>query len=60
MKGDLNDRVSSRDHAFFLNSMDDSLELPGSLAQKPTELQPEDDDHLSDDEEGNLDWTTLL
>jgi len=40
--------------------MDDSLELPGSLAQKPTELQPEDDDHLSDDEEGNMDWTTLL
>jgi len=39
--------------------MDDTLELPGSLAQKPTELQPEDD-HLSDDEEGNLDWTTLL
>lgn len=40
--------------------MDDSLELPSSLAQKDTELRAEDDDHLSDDEEENLDWTMLL
>jgi len=52
--------VSRHETTRFFYSMDDSLELPGSLAQKPTELQPEDDDHLSDDEEGNLDWTALL
>lgn len=45
---------------FGLSAMDDSLELPSSLVQKGTELRAEDDDHLSDDEEENLDWTMLL
>jgi len=52
--------VSRHETTRFFYFMDDSFELPGSLAQRSTELQPDDDDDLSDDEEGNLDWTTLL
>ncbi|KAF5359314.1 hypothetical protein D9756_003386 [Leucocoprinus leucothites] len=40
--------------------MDDSLEEPNSFAQKPDDLQPEDDEQSSGDEEGGLDWTKLL
>ncbi|KAJ3573636.1 hypothetical protein NP233_g2305 [Leucocoprinus birnbaumii] len=39
--------------------MDDSFEVPNSLAPKPAGLQPEDDDQSSGDEDGGLDWTKL-
>lgn len=40
--------------------MDDSLELPNTLAKKPADLQPEDDDQSSGDEDGGLDWTKIM
>jgi hypothetical protein len=41
-------------------AMDDSLELPNSLPNRPEDLQPEDDDQSSGDEDGGLDWTKLM
>ncbi|KJA24016.1 hypothetical protein HYPSUDRAFT_39134 [Hypholoma sublateritium FD-334 SS-4] len=42
--------------------MDDSLEKPSSLFPKTplTDEAPEDDEQLSDEEDGGLDWTKLL